>query len=256
MNDLQVFTNEQFGNVRVLNMNGELLFCGKDVLDALSYSENSNPSKAFKAVPDVWKGMYPIHTPGGNQSMLCLSEQGLYFFLGRSDKSKALPYQMYIAGEVVPSIRKHGGYISGQENLSDDELLAKALIVAQSKIAERDKRIQEQEKLIEEQKPLVEFANHVGDASDVIDIGTLAKLVNKSGIDIGRNRLFKWLRERKILMKGNIPYQEYVNRGYFKLIEKENKTAYGPDIYVQTFVTGKGQIWIVEKLREEIEKKD
>lgn len=256
MENLQVFSSEEFGEVRVIEIDNEPWFVGKDIVSALGYTGNT--SKLFTAIPEQWKDVKPIHTLGGTQNMLCLSEQGLYFFLGRSDKKGAIPYQMFIAGEVMPSIRKNGGYIVGQDNLSDDELLAKALLVAQNKIAERDKRIAEQQKVIEEksqvieqQTPLVEFANHVSSATESIEIGTLAKLANKQGIEIGRNRLFNWLRDKKYLMQNNEPYQQYVNQGYFKLIEKTNNTPYGPTIYTQTLVTGKGQIWIIEQLRKE-----
>ena len=84
----------------------KLWFVGKDIAEALDYAEWR--TTLMQSVPDIWKGVKPIHTPGGKQEMLCLTEQGLYFFLGRSDKPKALPYQMWIAGEVVPSIRKTG----------------------------------------------------------------------------------------------------------------------------------------------------
>ena len=107
---MQVFSAETFGSVRVIENAGELFFVAKDVLRALEYADDYNPSRAIQAVPEEWKGVHRIHTPGGEQEMLTLSEQGLYFFLARSDKPKALPYQKWIAGEVMPSIRKTGGY--------------------------------------------------------------------------------------------------------------------------------------------------
>jgi prophage antirepressor-like protein len=113
MNDenkgLMAFYYEGY-QVRKPEINNELWFVGKDVAEALRYSEESNPARLFSNVPEEWKGVKPIHTPGGIQEMLCLSEQGLYFFLGRSDKPAALPFQKWIAGEVVPSIRKQGYY--------------------------------------------------------------------------------------------------------------------------------------------------
>ena len=109
MNELQIFQNENF-SVRTFNENSDIWFVAKDVAGTLEYSDASNPSRLFQSVPDIWKGVKPIHTLGGEQEMLCLTEQGLYFFLGRSDKPKALPYQMWIAGDVVPSIRKTGRY--------------------------------------------------------------------------------------------------------------------------------------------------
>lgn len=112
MNELTVFQNDQFGEIRIfMDEKKKPWFCGKDVLAALEYSKSSTPAVIYNAVPDQWKGIKRIGTLGGEQNMLCLSEQGLYFFLGRSDKPKATPYQMFIAGEVMPSIRKHGVYM-------------------------------------------------------------------------------------------------------------------------------------------------
>ena len=114
MSALKIFEKEEFGSVRVIMKDGEPWFVAKDVAQALGYA-STNMTTVFQAVPEEWKGSNPIATPGGMQDMLIISEQGLYFFLGRSDKPKALPYQMWVAGDVVPTIRKTGGY--GQWNL-------------------------------------------------------------------------------------------------------------------------------------------
>jgi prophage antirepressor-like protein len=108
--------------LRVIDIDGEPWFVAKDVAGALGYPETSNPARLFAHVSDEWKGVNPIHTPGGIQQMLCLSEPGLYFFLGRSDKPLALPYQKWIAGDVVPSIRKKGFYAApGKDREEQDE---------------------------------------------------------------------------------------------------------------------------------------
>lgn len=109
-NGIQVFSAETFGSVRVIENCEELFFVARDILRALEYADDYNPSRAIQAVPEEWKGVHRMHTPGGEQEMLTLSEQGLYFFLARSDKPKALPYQKWIAGDVLPSIRKTGAY--------------------------------------------------------------------------------------------------------------------------------------------------
>ena len=114
MEGIKIFEREEFGTVRVVDVNGEPWFVAKDVAQALGYA-STNMTTVFQAVPEEWKGSNPIATPGGMQDMLIISEQGLYFFLGRSDKPKALPYQMWVAGDVVPTIRKTGRY--GQWNL-------------------------------------------------------------------------------------------------------------------------------------------
>ena len=106
---IQLFQNENF-KIRTLDENGEIWFVAKDIAQALEYNVDGGMSRVFGHVPEIWKGGKRIATLGGEQEMLCLTEQGLYFFLGRSDKPKALPYQMWIAGDVVPSIRKTGSY--------------------------------------------------------------------------------------------------------------------------------------------------
>ncbi|AIC11366.1 BRO-N domain-containing protein [Xylella fastidiosa] len=98
--------------VRVVMRDGNPWFVAKDVMDALDYAETSNPARVTEHIPSEWKGVNPIHTLGGEQKLLCLAEPGLYFFLGRSDKPKALPFQKWLAGEVLPSIRKTGSYVS------------------------------------------------------------------------------------------------------------------------------------------------
>lgn len=127
MNDLTVFENSQFGQLRChADENEQTWFCGKDMLSALDYAINNDTSKHMSAVPEEWKGMKPIPTPGGTQEMLCLTEQGLYFFLGRSDKPKALPYQKWVAGEIIPSIRKTGGYKQPAPRRTVDDLNARS----------------------------------------------------------------------------------------------------------------------------------
>ena len=112
---LQIFSNNEF-SARTIEDDGQVWFVGKDIAEALEYSEASNPARLFDSVPECWRGVKRIHitsdkpTARPYQEMLCLTEQGLYFFLGRSDKPKALPYQIWIANDVVPSIRKTGSY--------------------------------------------------------------------------------------------------------------------------------------------------
>jgi prophage antirepressor-like protein len=109
MNEMVEFAYEG-REVRTVIKNGEPEWVAKDVAEVLGYPETSNPARLFAHVPEEWKGVNPIHTPGGMQNMLCLLEPGLYFFLGRSDKPLALPFQKWIAGDVIPSIRKKGFY--------------------------------------------------------------------------------------------------------------------------------------------------
>ncbi len=127
MNDIQLFNNGDFTARAIQDEDdGQIWFVARDVAKALDYSMAGSIQSLFEKVPEIWKGSKRIATvTRGEQNMLCITEQGLYFFLGRSDKEKALPYQMWIAGEVVPSIRKTGSY-----SLHDDEKLTKTIMYA------------------------------------------------------------------------------------------------------------------------------
>ena len=126
-NSIQIFTNNEFSVRTTTDNDGNIWFVAKDIAQALDYAEESNPARLFAHVPGLWKGVKLIHTHGGAQNMICLTEQGVYFFLGRSDKKKALPYQMWIADDVVPSIRKTGTYNIKHSETRDIELRLKEL---------------------------------------------------------------------------------------------------------------------------------
>ena len=126
-NKLAVFESGDFTARTFTDEDGTIWVVAKDVAQSLGYNLDGGMTKYFAHVPEIWKGGKRISTPGGEQEMLCLTEQGLYFFLGRSDKKAALPYQMWVAGKVIPSIRKTGEYSIKQEQknttviIEDDE---------------------------------------------------------------------------------------------------------------------------------------
>ena len=159
-------------------------------------------------------------------------------------------FKRWVTNEVLPSIRKHGGYIAGQEQMTDEELIQKALLVATNKLKERERQL-------EEQKPKVLFANSVETSKTSILIGDLAKLIKQNGHDIGQNRLFKWLRENGYLIKTgerkNMPTQTAMDLGLFEVKER---TVSNPDgsirITKTTKVTGKGQVYFVNKFLKEV----
>lgn len=249
MGNLQIFDNKEFGTIRTVLVNDEPYFVVSDICKALDLS---NPTVALFRVDEDEKSKLNLGLSGGDTN--CVNEYGLYSLVLASRKPNAKKFRRWITHEVVPSIRKYGGYIAGQENMSDDELLEKAVLVAQRKIAERDKVIAEQKKCLIEQKPLVDFANHVSQSKDTIGMEEMAKIARDENINIGRNRLIKWLKEKKILQNNNTPYQTYIERGYFEVIEVKKDTVYGTRVFPKTVITGKGQIWIVEKLRSEYQK--
>jgi anti-repressor protein len=240
-NEIQIFNNPDFGEVRVAEVNGEPHFVAKDVAEKLGYTWHHN---LVSHIPEEWKGSNRITTPGGTQEVITLSEQGLYFFLARSDKPLALPFQKWIAGEVLPSIRKTGAY-SIQSRLPGT--FSEALRQLADKIDENEKL---QQKIIDDQ-PKVDFAEHVSNSSNAISLRDFSKLLCNERINIGQNRLFNWMRTKKYLLKDNTPYQEYIDKGFFKIIEQTFQTAYGKQTSVKTLITGKGQIYFTEKLRKQ-----
>lgn len=124
-----------------------------------------------------------------------------------------------------------------------EQVMARALKLA-------DRTINELTVKIEEQKPLVDFANHVAQSADTVDASTLARLANDENIDIGRNKLIRWLKEHKVLMSNNLPYQKYIDAGLMKVAETTKETVYGSKVFQKTVFTGKGQMWVIEKLRQ------
>ena len=205
---LEIFSYEGNINIRtVRDDNGEVCFVAKDITQALDYSADSNPSRLFAHVPNIWKGMKRIHTPGGEQEMLCLSEQGIYFFLGRSDKPKALPFQMWLAGEVVPSIRRTGMYIYGQ-TLEAYEQDNKSL---RMKVAE-----------LEDKLDKVRASSNLGCVmiaqEGSITLFDAAHFLSQKGINVGAIRLYKRCRELNLLCKRkgrqfNQPTQTAITKG-------------------------------------------
>ena len=251
--NLQVFDYED-SRTRVTLVDGELWIVAKDVAEALDYSRFD--SNLLMNVPEDWKGTKRIRTPGGEQEMLCLSEQGLYFFLGRSDKPKALPYQRWIAGEVVPSIRKHGAYMTPaklEEVLLHPDTLIK---LAQNLKDEQEKRAA-LEAQAEADRPKVLFADSVTASKTSILVGDLAKLLRQNGVQIGQNRLFQWLRENGYLIrrKGdsfNMPTQSAMESGLFEVLERTHSNPDGSiRITRTTKVTGRGQVYFINVFLKE-----
>lgn len=256
MNELQIFNNEEFGEIRTVVANNEPMFCLSDVCKALEISNVGNVKQRLSE-----KGIHTADTPtkGGMQKMTFISEANLYKTIFQSRKESAERFTDWVTSEVLPSIRKNGGYIAGQETLSDDELLSKALLVAHNKIAERDKIIEQKQARIEQMKPKAIFADAVATSRTSILIGDLAKLICQNGYQIGQKRLFEWLRNNGYLCKSgssrNMPMQRYVEQGLFEVKESNVQNPDGSvRITRKTKVSGKGQLYFVNKfLGREIE---
>lgn len=241
-NQLQIF-NYQSKQVRTVTKDGESWFVAKDICDIL---ELGNSRMALERLDNDEKGVSLIDTPGGTQSMQVVNEPGLYVLILGSRKKEAKAFKRWITHEVIPSIRKNGGYIANQENLTPEQIVANALIVAQNIIAEKDR-------LLEEQRPKVLFADAVSASKTSILIGELAKILRQNGIEIGQNRLFEWLRVNGYLIsrKGtdyNMPTQYSMELGLFEVKETTITHSDGHISVSKTAkVTGKGQLYFVNK---------
>lgn len=256
MGDLKIFTNEEFGEIRTSLVNSEPMFCLSDICKSLGLSQ---PSKVKERLNEKGVRTIPTLTSGGEQNLLYINEPNLYKVIFQSRKESAERFTDWVTSEVLPSIRKNGGYIAGQETLSDDELLSKALLVAHNKIAERDKIIEQKQARIEQMKPKAIFADAVATSRTSILIGDLAKLICQNGYQIGQKRLFEWLRNNGYLCKSgssrNMPMQRYVEQGLFEVKESNVQNPDGSvRITRTTKITGKGQLYFVNKfLGREIE---
>ena len=243
MNQIKIFENPEFGKVRTVEIDGKPYLAGKDVAEALGYA---NPQKAIRDHTDIEdRTVNESFTVNGTKAIL-INESGLYSLILSSKLESAKRFKHWVTSEVLPSIHKSGGYIAGQEQMSDSELMAKALLVAQKQIEDRNAQI-------ERMKPKEIFADAVSASQTTILIGELAKLIRQNGVDIGQNRLFSWLRENGYLVKRkgtdyNQPTQKSADLGI--LTTKETIIAHSngsTEIKKTVKVTGKGQQYFINK---------
>ncbi len=258
MNELQIFNNPQFGEIRTLTENGKTLFCGKDVAAALGYNE---PHKAIarhckggtKRPIGVQTGTKADGSPATQQiEMLFIPEGDIYRLAARSELPGAEKFESWIFDEVLPTIRQTGGYIGNTDNLSPEELMAKALLVAQRTIEAQKEKLTAAAAENEANRPKVLFAESVAASKTTILVSELAKLLKQNGCDMGQNRLFKWLRENGYLIrrKGNdynMPTQRAMERGLFEIKETTITHSDGHiNISKTPKVTGKGQQYFAD----------
>lgn len=240
MNKIQIFNNDEFGNIRTVNIDGEPWFVGKDVANALGYT---NPQKAVRdhiSVED--RGVNEMDTPSGKQNLTIINESGLYALIFGSKLESAQRFKHWVTSDVLPAIRKTGGY---QTVPQGKELLALAVLEAQ-------KTIEEQNHKINEMQPKAIFADAVSASETSILVGDLAKLICQNGYQIGQKRLFEWLRQNGYLMKcgssRNMPTQRYLEQGLFEVKESNVQNPDGSiRITRTTKITGRGQLYFVNK---------
>ena len=242
--DLQVFTNEKFGSVRAVEVEGEPWFVAADVCRAL---ELDNVSMAVDRLDDDERGVSPIDTLGGMQRMKIVSESGLYALVLGSRKEEAKTFKRWVTHDIIPAIRKHGGYLTPSK--IEEALLNPDVLI---RLATDLKLAQEQRKALEMQNaamlPKADFYDAVMESPTTFDIETVSKILN---VGIGRNKLFALLREQNVLRKNRNPFQYYVDLGWFKCVENNYKNRDGVTfVNVKTVVYQKGIDGILKLLKE------
>ena len=249
-NMIKIFENEEFGKVRTVIKDGEPWLVGKDVAEILEYSNTRDAISRHVDSED--KTTVVISDSGSNykSKTTIINESGFYSLVLSSKMPRAKEFRRWVTAEILPTIRRTGGYVSNEEMFIENYLpfldepyrnLFRLQMMFINKLNER----------IRHDEPLVEFANQVSNTENLIDMNAMAKLAIEENIPIGRNRLFRWLRENEILMSDNLPYQKYIDRGYFAVKESVFETGSMTKTYQQTFVTGKGQQFIIGLLKKE-----
>ena len=239
--DIQIFQNPLFGEVRTLKLpDGQVGFVGKDVATALGYKDSKRAVYDHVDVDD--KTTVLIQHPGSNykSKTMFINESGLYSLILSSKLPQAKEFKRWVTNEVLPQIRKTGGYIPLNDCEDTGEIMARALMIAQRTIEQKDA-------LLEMQKPKVRFAEAVTGSDDSILIGELAKLITQNGYEIGRTRLFDWLRRNGYIFKNSTePIQKWVEKGLFETKVSIIHTHHGEHEVLTTKVTGKGQRYFID----------
>lgn len=249
-NEIKIFESEEFGKVRTVIKEGEPWLVGKDVAEILEYSNTRDA--ILRHVDSEDKTTVVISDGGSNykSKTTIINESGFYSLVLSSKMPKAKEFRRWVTTQILPTIRKTGGYVANEDTFIEnylpflDEPYQNLFRLQMMAINQLNKRIRHDQ-------PLVEFANQVAGTENLIDMNAMAKLASEENIPIGRNRLFKWLRKNEILMSDNLPYQKFIDRGYFAVKEIVFETYSMMKTYQQTLVTGKGQRYIIGRLKKE-----
>lgn len=239
-NEIRIFESPEFGRIRTVNdEKGEPWFCLADVCKVLGITNSRNVKNRLDE-GDVH--LVDTPTSSGTQRIVYTSEPGLYLTIMRSDSPVAKPFRKWVTSEVLPQIRKTGGYIPLSAQDDDKTILAKAVRILNRTLEQKDE-------LLEAQRPKVEFADAVTTGDGCILMSELAKLLTRNGYPTGRTRLFRWLRENGYIFKRSTePIQKWVEQGIFTTSVTVIKTHHGTEERVTTKVTGKGQEYFLRML--------
>ena len=238
-NEIKIFESPEFGRIRtVTDEKGEPLFCLADVCKVLGLKQNGVVMRLEKGVIST----EPLSTRGGTQMAYFVNEDGLYDVILDSRKPSARDFRKWVTSEVLPQIRKTGGYIPLSGDDDEKTILAKAVTILQRTLKQKDD-------LLEAQRPKVQFAEAVTTGDGCILMSEMAKLLTRNGYPTGRTRLFGWMRAHGYIFKRSTePIQKWVERGIFATSVTVVKTHHGTEERVTTKITGKGQQYFLRLL--------
>lgn len=249
MDIVKTFSNSEFGQVRAVDINGEPFFIGKDVADCLGYRNGRDALK--RHVHDEDKGVVKCDTPGGLQEMTTINESGLYSLILSSELPDARKFKRWVTGEVLPEIRKHGGYIASKEGESEDELLARALVVAQQTLERSKQKVRQletqtaaQTQIIAELQPKASYYDLILQSKELVPITKIAKDYGMSGTHL--NRVLNELRVQYKMGETWLLYHDYQDKGYTS--SKTHITDSGRTV-MSTYWTQKGRLFIYDLLK-------
>lgn len=242
-NNIQLFSSPEFGRIRTVTDNDGIYFVGKDVAEVLGYKDTSDALK--RHVDDEDKLTRRFTDSGQGRDVYIINESGLYSLVLSSKLPSAKRFKRWITSEVLPALRRQGGYMLTSENETPEQIMARALKIA-------DEALKRKDALIDELKPKALFCDAVSVSKNTCLIGELAKLMRQNGVDIGQNRLFERLRQDGYLCRHgsnhNVPTQRAVDLGLFVIKETVISHADGHTTLQRTpKVTGKGQRYFIEK---------
>lgn len=256
MDGIKTFTNKEFGTVRTIVKDGEPWFVGKDVAKILEYRNTKKALSDHVDEEDKYQGDgVTIRDPMGRvQHPTIINESGLYSLILSSKMPRAKEFKHWVTSEVLPTIRKTGGYVANDE-IFINTYLPNADAQTRELFRLNLSTIRQLNNKIEQDKPLVDFASHIQTSEDCISMNDMAKLATKNGIKIGRTRLFNFLREKKVLGckdgHKNMPYQRYIDtQPWFQLKESSYIQNGEVRIGLTPMVTPKGQSGIIRMLRK------
>ncbi|WP_433775467.1 BRO family protein [Bacillus wiedmannii] len=251
MNHLQVFNNEEFGQVRTVVKDEDIWFIAQDVCDVLGINKQRD---AYSRLDKDERGSVLVDTLGGQQNVNAINESGLYSLILRSRKPQAKAFKKWVTSEVLPSIRKHGAYMT-------DKVLEQAVknpdfaIGLLTKLKEEKEKLAAAQQQIVQQQPLVTFAEACMQSDKSLKVSEVAKLAAKHNAKIGQRQLFAKLREWNLMFKRSTePTQSAVEKGYFEIAQGVKQKPSGePFTWSTTYVTPKGQAYIIDRLKKEQE---